>query len=1048
MTAAVLKLSPVEAPAAVLPIERRMSIADILEACEAPAWFWQVGVVRLDGHPIPREMWQRVRVKPDRDSVLELCVVPQGKNTLALLATVATIALAASVSGGLLGGLLGSSFAAGGLGASAAAAGIGLAGQLLVAALTAPPKAKGPEQGKEQSLAGISGNTVPLLGTLPVILGKIGGSPPLLAPPYTTLEGDELTVHAVVGVEGRCLIENVKINGTDSALIERLQIETREGAAGEAARTIANQTVIQQRDGVALSAFRTVLVSNKNDKLLDQATPGNSVPNWHYFKTDGAVDEVWFQLLFPGGIVDTTGGNVGMVPIRLEARKVGDVSWRKFPTIHCRDGRHGSGLVRTQVKIKWQTQPSGIHYSDAMGEYPVAELTNITGRTQTYEYQSDAYFQNNVNINTVGEIPAMTAATTSGVTMSASSEFSATYAAWKASDNNTSTFWRPAANSLPGWIKIDFGAAKTIRSYRFYSDRSTPGATPNTAPTVWYWEGSNDDVNWTRLDAQDVDTSDFITQAVIGQIGTPGSYRYYRLNVVANNGANNEDLQITHLQLFTFDAIGSALNLTSWDGDAAIHASVGYARCVYGSLDANGATFYLDPAQWEPGQWEFRLKRGLAFAETNFDPVDYSWGGSAAQSDFFEYRMNSGEYVVRVGQKNFRSDTQIEAFSSVNYDPPFDPSGIALIAVSAPNTQIDSIYAEFTRYAPSFDGTIWSEAQTPTQNPAALYRQQLLGGANLNPVPGEIVDEVALGAWYTRCAAAGHQCNAIMDGRSLADVLQVIAAAGYGSPRMANLWSVVEDNDTTGDPITQLLTPLNSRDLGTEIAYPDVPHAIRAEFFDEADDYKVAHTMVYRDGYSAGTASLIETVTYDGFTDAGKVAARAAFDLKQATLRSERFTREIGLEGYTIQRGDLVGLTDDVLEAPQCYALIKTVHTSGGNIVGLTLDAVLPIAAQGLAGVGDMATLADILVTDQPFGVAIRLNDGSVLQKQITEATESNRVTFTTPFADTGVVVAGLLVGAGLFGREFRRCRVMAVEPTGIETRRLVLADEAADLFA
>ena len=252
MTAAVLKLSPVEAPAAVLPIERRMSIADILEACEAPAWFWQVGVVRLNGHVIRRDLWRLVKVKPDRDSVLELCVVPQGKNTLALLATVATIALAASVSGGLLGGLLGSSFAAGGLGASAAAAAVGIGGQLLVAALTAPPKAKGPEQNKEQSLAGISGNTVPLLGTLPVILGKIGCSPPLLAPPYTTLSRDELTVHAVVGVEGRCLIENVKINGIDQTLVERLQIETREGAAGEAARTIANQTVIQQRDGVAL----------------------------------------------------------------------------------------------------------------------------------------------------------------------------------------------------------------------------------------------------------------------------------------------------------------------------------------------------------------------------------------------------------------------------------------------------------------------------------------------------------------------------------------------------------------------------------------------------------------------------------------------------------------------------------------------------------------------------------------------------------------------------------------------------------------------------
>ena len=705
--------------------------------------------------------------------------------------------------------------------------------------------------------------------------------------------------------------------------------------------------------------------------------------------------------------------------------------------------------MRTQVKIKWQTQPSGRHLSEAMGEYTIAELTNVTGYGQTYEYQSDAYFQYPAWTATDDILPVMTAATTSGVTMSASSEFGAANAAWKAADGTSAT-WRPTNNSLPAWVKIDLGSAQTVRSYRFITDLSSPGLEPSTSPTKWYWEGSNDDTNWTRLDAADVTIDDFVQQIMVGQIGAPGSYRYYRVTFLANNGAASQQLELNDIQLLTYDAVGSSVgpDISTYYGDVTRNSTSGKPRCRYGSLTPDGAEFFLDPAQWTPGQWEFRLKRGLCFAEANFDPVAYSWGGSAAQSDFFEYRLNAGKYVVRQGQKNFRSDTQIEVFSSVNYDPPFDPTGIALIAVSAPNTQIDSIYAEFTRYAPTYNGTVWTEVQTPTQNPAALYRQLLLGGSNLNPVPGEIVDEAALGAWYTRCAAAGHQCNAIMDGRSLADVLQVAAAAGYASPRQANLWSVIEDYDTSALPITQLISPLNSRDLSTEITYPEVPHAIRAEYAAAADDYKLTHALVYRAGYSAANATLIETVTYDGFTVTAKVTARAGFDLKQASLRSERFTREVGIEGYTIERGALIGLTDDVLEAPQCYGLVKTVQVSGGNVTGLTLDSILPLAQQGLAGVGDFAALSDILNTDQPFGVAIRLNDGSVLQKQITEVTETNTVTFSTPFADTGVVVAGLLVGCGHFGREFRRCRVMAVEPTGIDTRKVILADEAAELFA
>ena len=116
-------------------------------------------------------------VKPGTDAVLDLCVVPQGRNAFALLATVATVALAASVSAGLLGpaGLgLGATFAAGGLGATLAAAGVGISGQLLASALTAPPKLGNDAQARGPlSQAGVSQNPVQLFGTLPVVFGTV-----------------------------------------------------------------------------------------------------------------------------------------------------------------------------------------------------------------------------------------------------------------------------------------------------------------------------------------------------------------------------------------------------------------------------------------------------------------------------------------------------------------------------------------------------------------------------------------------------------------------------------------------------------------------------------------------------------------------------------------------------------------------------------------------------------------------------------------------------------------------------------------------------------
>jgi len=365
VTAAVLKLSPVDAPAMVLPVNEPARLTEILRRVNAPDWFERHGVIRLDGHVIPPDKWRLVTVKPGTCQVIELAVIPGKRNTLALLATVATVALAAAVSYGALGPLglgLGAAFAAGGLGATAAAAGIGLAGQLLVSALTAPPKMQESETPNELSLAGISGNVAQMLAPLPVVIGAMRVSPPLLAPVYTTYEDGEVFAHAVVGVEGRCAISDVLINGVDATLIERLEYETFEGAAGDEARTVAPLSVMEQRDGIAVGNFRCDLNAAWNDRLIDQADPDASTPDWQYFETDGRWDEIWIRTLFPSGIVEVDTGDETVVPVRIQIRKKGDVDWRVLPTVHIYDIKAGSGPLRAEIKLVRTTQPSGPHY--------------------------------------------------------------------------------------------------------------------------------------------------------------------------------------------------------------------------------------------------------------------------------------------------------------------------------------------------------------------------------------------------------------------------------------------------------------------------------------------------------------------------------------------------------------------------------------------------------------------------------------------------------------------------------------------------------------
>jgi hypothetical protein len=1037
--------SPVHAPEVCFSLDAPLTITEVLTLAQAPDWFMSHGVVRLSGHVIAREKWSRVRVKPESCGILELCVVPQGKRVLPILLTVATVALTAGVGAGLLGpaglGFLGSSFGAGGIGASLAATAIGLGGQLLVTALTAPPKiGQQDDNAKELSEAGITVNQPTLFEPLPVVFGKVGFSPPTLMPTRTKFLNGELWVEAIVGCQGPNQISNVLINGKPAAEIPRLEIETREGMPGDTPRTLCTDTIIEQTAQTTLSNFLCETITSTWSALLDQTTPANSVSKEEYFRTDGTWDAVRFRLVAPQGLATVESSYDVGIALRLEIRKVGDVAWRSGPVFHIFDRSCGISPVRCEITLRRERQADGVPISSALGEFPIFEATSITGPGQAFQYQSDPYFRNTSYQLTDDEIPVMTGYTTSGVTMSASSDAgSLSYAAWYAADTSAGTaYWRPADNSLPAWLQVQFPVAKTIRSYDLVL-----GATA-TSVTLWMLQGSNDGVNFTNLHAANQSAPAGGNVYSI-QVGNPGAYTIYRLVALANGGAANQECRVYNWSLKTYDAVGVKLS----SGFPAVTTGFG-ARSTYVSLGKDGATVWLDPAQWPAGEYEFKLRRSWAFYSGVFDVDLYSYGGNSIDANFFGYTLTSGKYVVYESPHKFRGDLVVENFATIENVPPFDPAGLSFIALRVPNTQINTVYAEFTSYGHVWDGTAWNDALTPTQNPAALYRDLMLGRANPDPLPGELLDEDALITWYNRCQAGSLQCNAISQGESVQDVMQMLGSTGFAAPRMAEQWSVIEDYNTSAEPVRLGISPINSEDLGTDILLPRVPHAVQVEYFDATDSYAVKQAIIYADNYDASNATLFETWKLTGFTDLARATARAQHDLRQVRARARRYNRRVSLDGYLLKRGDLVALNSDVLDTKQAFAVIAAVGRSGGNIVSIDLESVVNFAAgqADVTAIGDMGGVGDITGSDQSMGVAIQLSDGGVLVKTVSTVTAARTAVFVTPFADTGTVVPGLAVMIGVAGREFRRCRVMAIEPQGYDSRRIELADEAPELFA
>ncbi len=1026
-------------PVATLDINKSVTIGALLKRLGVPEEFKEYGVIEIDGVVIDPMRWQHHRVAMPRRGTrtVDLVLVPQSKKTLALVASLAAVVATGFIAGGGLASLgFGSAFAKGAIGAYAAAAGVSLGSSLLIGALTAPPKQAAAEEGKTLAEAGIDGgNMVARDGVLPVVIGKVGISPPFIDRPRSYRLNGNKYVEAVFGVQGVCSIDNLLVNGKPAADIPGLEYELKTGAAGEAARTIAATTQIEQSEQVTLSNFQTETVASTWVNLLDQVTPENSASKAHPFKTNGAADRIRISLLAPQGLATVESTYDVGIAVRIELRKVGDTSWRRLPVLHVFDRTRGISPVQATVDLLFGTSPGdGIQVVSAQNEYPIFEATAITGEGQAFEWLSDSYFRETGYSTATSILPVMTAATTSGVTITDSSNFGSGYEGWRAADNSSASYyWRPANNSLPGWIKIALPAARTVRSYDVFISGGKEYSVQE-----WMLQGSNDGLAWTDLhSARQKGTLAANGSINACQVGRPGSYTFYRLQVFANGGAASGDVRIAHIRLFEVDAVGVMLS----SGGVAGSVSHG-GRCAHTALTRDGAVIHLDSASWPKGQYEVKIRRSWAFYAGYLNVTNasyYSYSSNSSDSDFFDYRLRDGAYKVYESPQKFRGDLVVENFATMESVAPFNPEGIAQIALRVPNMQVSSVYAEFTRHAPIVIDGAWTTALYPTKNPAALYRQILMGGANASPPPGEIIMHDELREWYQRCEAMGYEANAICSDMSVGDALQMIATCGYARPRVAHVATVVEDRDTRAEPITQIISPLNSRALAVRNEIPDLPDAVRAEYADETDRYATKQVVVYRDGMTAETAHLYETIDYKGFTSESKTAARAAFDLRQPVARRMVYSHEVGLEGYGIYVGQVVGRSSDTLNRKHGFALTREVVRVGGNVVSIRLSERVGWAAAS-GGVAGQA------------GIAIRLENGDVLLKRVNNTTDDTVADFTEPFNDGGALESDLLAVIGEYGSAgesiTRRCRVISWVPISPDTFRVGLVDEAAaELF-
>jgi len=161
----------------------------------------------------------------------------------------------------------------------------------------------------------------------------------------------------------------------------------------------------------------------------------------------------------------------------------------------------------------------------------------------------------------------------------ASSEYNASYPAWKAFDykNSDGLPWQSATTSS-GWLRQYVGSPIPVNRYGITNGNFND---PPQSPRTWTFEGSNDGTAWTILDTRTNETAWTQNETRYYSFNNNLKFSYYRINVSANNGSPY--LSIGTLQFFYGNYVLLNTKMTSntaptpWVADA----SSSYAGGVY-----------------------------------------------------------------------------------------------------------------------------------------------------------------------------------------------------------------------------------------------------------------------------------------------------------------------------------------------------------------------------------------------------------------------------------------------------------------------------------
>jgi len=336
-----------------------LTLAQIVQLQDLPAFFGSDGVVYVGEQEVPRALWSAA--KPKSGQIIRIfCRLKggQAKSFLGLFAAIAVAAVATIISGGALLPFLGGAFAAGHIGAILGGAAVSILGSMAVGALFGQgqqtPQTNG-DTGGEPNSASLSGNILAPDGRLPRSIGTNIVFPPFISRPLSEVSGDDLYVEGVVALAGPHAWLEYRSGNTNIAGMTDIEIDSRPGLPGDTAPTLVQRYGWEVANPIELS--KLAIDPENPTRVLHQSDPWRDLPTWHRIVTRKAPDEIWLTYEMAEGLWDDDDPTEDMyLPLRLRMRRRGATSWVNLPELMISSRRNK--LYRFMVKIMWATAPT------------------------------------------------------------------------------------------------------------------------------------------------------------------------------------------------------------------------------------------------------------------------------------------------------------------------------------------------------------------------------------------------------------------------------------------------------------------------------------------------------------------------------------------------------------------------------------------------------------------------------------------------------------------------------------------------------------------